>query len=228
MTEVLSNDQVAELIAAAREGRPTGSDAPAGRRQRRVREIDFSRPTKFTKDQERRIERAHEAFCRALSLRLSGELRSEVELEVINVHQVTLGGAYADLPHSMLFCLARTTPIDTHVLLSAELKAVTSMIERLLGGPGTPSRLDRELTEVELALAGRLFQIVLEELSGTWRELLGLELEMHQIESHIANVQLAPPSEPAVAVTMELRSGESMSATLSLVVPYRSIEPVVD
>ena len=51
-----------------------------GRRPRRVRDVDFSRPTKFTPDQQRRFERAHESFCRGSSTRLSTELRNPLQI----------------------------------------------------------------------------------------------------------------------------------------------------
>ena len=55
-----------------------------GRRPRRVRDVDFSRPTKFTPDQQRRFERAHESFCRGSSTRLSTELRNPLLIEVVD------------------------------------------------------------------------------------------------------------------------------------------------
>ena len=65
MSEVLSNEQVAELVAAAKDG--VSPKVPQRRgRPRRVRDIDFSRPSKFTQDQVRRYQRAHDAFCRTV------------------------------------------------------------------------------------------------------------------------------------------------------------------
>ena len=63
-----------------------------------MRTVDFTRPTKFTADQERRIKRALETFCRTASTRLSAELRMPLELEVINVSQLTWGNAHAQVP----------------------------------------------------------------------------------------------------------------------------------
>lgn len=232
--EVLSNDQVAALVAAARAGTTDSSSAAAPpverrRRPRRVREIDFSRPTKFTTDQMRRIERAHETFCRAAGGQLSTDLRAEIELEVINITQLTLAGALADVPHSTLYGVVRLDETNTPILFGIEMNAVTMMIERLLGGGGLPPATmpaDREMTEIERALARRVFGKVVEELSSVWDELFQATLSLERIETQLMNVQLATPSEPTVSITIEFRLGE-MSATASLVVPYRSIEDVV-
>jgi flagellar motor switch protein FliM len=194
-----------------------------------VREIDFSRPTKFTTDQMRRIERAHESFCRAASAQLATDLRAEIELEVINISQLTLAGALADVPSATLYGIPRLDDIGTPILFGIEMTAVTTMIERLLGGGGMPPMAmpaDREMTDIERALARRVLSRIVDELSNVWEELFHVRLTLDRIETQLMNVQLATPSEPTVAITIEFRLGQ-MSATASLVVPYRSIEDVV-
>ena len=62
-----------------------------------MRAVDFTRPTKFTADQERRLKRSLEAFCRTASTRLSAELRVPLELEVINASQLTWANAHAQV-----------------------------------------------------------------------------------------------------------------------------------
>ena len=64
MSEMLNNDQIAALVDAAKKGQLPEQTASAGnRRGPRLRTVDFSRPTKFTTDHQRRIARAIDAFC---------------------------------------------------------------------------------------------------------------------------------------------------------------------
>jgi flagellar motor switch protein FliM len=230
MSEVLSGDQIAALVDAARSDvTPVAPSATRrhARRQPRVREIDFSRPTKFTQEQQRRIERAHEGFCRSAANRLTSELRTEVVLEVINLAQLTLSGAVSSLPPQTLYGLVYVTPLGTHILVCIEQDAATSLMERLLGGAPDPRGIDRELTEIERALIRRAFASVIAELSTAWQDLFALELDLVGLESHAGSVQIAPPSEPTLALTIELRSDES-SSTVSVIVPFRAIEAAVD
>lgn len=230
--DVLPNDEVAALAPA-----PPASSGPAApqplverrRKPRRVREIDFTRPTKFTTDQMRRIERAHEGFCRAAGGHLSSELRTEIEFEVINIAQLTLAGALAEVPSSTLYGVVRVDDTGLPLMLGIELNAVAAMIERLLGGGGgpTPIPADRELTEIEKALSRRVFGKVVEELSSVWQELFQTGLALDRIEPQLMNLQLGGSTEPTVSITIEFRAGE-LSATTSLVVPYRAIEAIVD
>ena len=85
---VLSPDAIAALVDAAREGRlPEEKLAP--QRRRRMRAVDFTRPTKFTAEQTRRLHRTLDAFCRTASTRLSAELRVPLEMEVLTSSQLT-------------------------------------------------------------------------------------------------------------------------------------------
>jgi flagellar motor switch protein FliM len=231
MNDILSSDEIAALVAAAKDGQlPVGSDEHRPSQPRRVRDVDFSRPAKFTQDQQRRVERAHDAFCRSTGTRLSAELRLTIEFEVINIDQLTWSSAINDLPPGSIFAIVGTAPLGTHFVLSAEAPAVVWMIERVLGGSsdGDQGRaLQRELTEIELALTRRLFSTVVSQLALTWEELAGLELSLVQVETLATNLQVAPPSEPTLVLTIEMRA-EGISTTMSLLVPWRSIEAIAN
>src|SRR5688572_7061151 len=98
----LDAERIAALFEAAGNS-PSGArrtpeaDGAAGRRPRWLRTVDVSRPTKFTTDQERRITRAVEAFCRSASTRLSAE-RVPLELELLDCSQHTWTNASAHVP----------------------------------------------------------------------------------------------------------------------------------
>src|SRR3712207_8308575 len=96
--------------------------------------MDFTRPTKFSADQERRFKRALDTFCRTASTRLSAELRVPLELEVINASQLTWSNAHAQVPARSISCTVEVVPVGTRMLFSAETNLILSAIELLLGG----------------------------------------------------------------------------------------------
>ena len=225
--DVLSNDQIEALVEAAKQGQaPARSDAPRPRRSKRVREIDFSRPSKFAQEHQRRLERAHEAFCRTASQHLSAELLTEVSMEVLGVDQLTWSTAISQVPQPSLNAIVDVRPIGTQVLMSTELSLVLRLVERLLGGAGSGKVKLRELTEIEMALVRRVLTTLLEQLTVTWDELLGVGFGLLDLETQLSTVHLAPPSEPTLMLTIEVRL-DGTSSTLSLVFPYRSIESVL-
>ena len=228
MNDVLSNDQIAALVEAAKAGETGGSETPAPkRRARRVRDIDFSRPSKFAQDQQRRLERAHESFCRTAGQRLSTELLTPIELEVLGLDQLTWSTAIGQIPQPSICATIECRPLGTHVLMTAELALMLRLAERLMGGTSATLVKPRELTEIEVALVRRVFDTLLEQLSVTWAELAGLTTHLLSVESQIANVNLAPPSEPTLMLTIEAKIDGS-SSTMSLVLPHRAVEPALE
>jgi flagellar motor switch protein FliM len=227
MNDVLSNDQIAALVEAAKHGQADLPEPVQKRRARRVRDIDFSRPSKFAQDQQRRLERAHESFCRTAGQRLSTELLTLIELEVLSLDQLTWSTAISQIPQPSICATIEFRPLGTQVLMTSELGLMMRLAERLMGGTSATVVKPRELTEIEIALVRRVFDTLLEQLSATWGELAGISTNLLGIESQIQNVNLAPPSEPTLMLTVEVRVDGS-SSTMALVLPHRAVEPALE
>lgn len=200
---------------------------PTGRRQPRTQTIDFTRPTKFTPDHERRLQRAIAAFCRTSSTRISAELRLPTELELAEITQLTWATAHDQLSSSSLCGVIELRPVGTQMLLAAEVGFVLTGIESLLGGPCDEPPPERRLTEIDLALAKHLFDGLLAQLEVVWRDLAGTELSLVGVDLQMQTAQVAAVSEPTLALAMEVRM-QGISYALTLLVPYRAIEPVED
>jgi flagellar motor switch protein FliM len=187
--------------------------------------IDFTRPTKFTPDHERRLHRALVAFCRTTSTRLSAELRLPIELEVAEATQLTWANAHDRLSSSALCAVVELQPVGTQMLLGADSGFVLTGIESLLSGPCEETPPERRLTEIDLALARRLFDGLLAQLTVVWRDLAGVELSLAGVDSQLETAQVAPVSEPTLALTMRARM-QGTEFSLALLVPHRAIAPV--
>jgi flagellar motor switch protein FliM len=226
MSEILTADKIAALVDAAKQGQlpEPGAGQKAARRSPRLRTVDFSRPTKFSADQQRRISRAMETFCQTATTRLSTELRWPVEFEVINTAQLTWAAAHTQVPSGSLSVLLEVAPIETRMLITAEQSFVLAGLEALLGGaPDRPPR-ERRLSEIDWSLTRRLFESMVFQLSLVWQELGGVTLSAGEIDPHDAS-QVASVSEPTYTVMMECRVAKQ-SFALALLIPWLAIEPV--
>src|SRR3954469_13713831 len=225
--QTMSPDAIAALVEAAKEGRLPEEGRNEPRRQRRMRTVDFTRPTKFTAEQERRIKRALDTFCRTASGRLSAELRMPLELEVINVSQLTWSNAHAQVPSSSIAAIIETSPVPSRMLLTTETGLVLHAIELLLGGDSTAKPRDRRLTDIDWALGQHFIERLLAQLSAVWMDFTELELGLSTLETHMDTAQMAPVSEPTLSLTMEARLEQS-SFTLAMLLPWAAIAPVAD
>ncbi len=227
MSEILSPEKIAALVDAAKHGQlPDAATSQAPRRGHRMRTVDFSRPTKFSSDQQRRINRATETFCQTANTRLSSELRWSVELEVLNTVQLTWSAAQNQLPPNCLSVLLEVDPIGTKMLLTAERSFVLACLECLLGGsPDRPPR-ERRLSEIDWSLTRRLFDSIVLPLSLVWQELGDVKLSVGEIDPHDAS-QVASVSEPTYTTLIECRLNKQ-SFSVALLIPWIAIEPIVD
>jgi flagellar motor switch protein FliM len=226
VSQSLTPEQIAALVEAAKQGElQDEAPAQAQRRSPRLRTVNFARPTKFTSDQERRLGRSLESFCRTASTRLSAELRVPIELEVIASTQLTWSTAQAQLPANSVCAVIDARPIDTRLLMSAELPFVLCALEALLGASPDQAPKDRRLTEIDWALSRRLFATMLGQLSLIWQDAADVDLALASLEGTTENAQVAPFSEPTLSLTVEARIAKT-SSTLSLLIPYCAIAPV--
>jgi flagellar motor switch protein FliM len=226
MSGFLDANEIEKLFARASEGNmPVESEERQGRRARWLRTVDFTRPTKFSTDQERRIRRALDTFCPAAATRVVAEHRVGIEFEVIDVGQFTWANAFAEIPESSVHVTLAGEPHDGRMLLSAERRLLVVALERLLGGRPETVRADRELTDIDLMLVRRLMSTIVEALSAVWFDISEVALRIGAIDTAAEMVQVAGGSEPTLALTMELRL-EGQSSTMTLLVPYTAIAPV--
>jgi flagellar motor switch protein FliM len=217
-----------EPVAGGDAAAPAEISHALHRRGGRLRAMDFSRPTKFTTDQERRIGRVLEAFCRAASTRLSAELRAPLDLELVGTSQLNWAHAHGQLPAESVCGVVEARPVGTTLLLVAEPPLVLRAIDLLLGGGSSEAQPPaRRLTEIDWGIARHFFGSLLGQMSVIWRDMAGLELGLERLETHLETAQVAAVSEPTLALTLEARLGGDTSSVV-LLVPYGSVAGVME
>src|SRR5919202_1995345 len=199
-----------------------------GPRQSRVQEIDFRRPTKFARELVRRLEHAHESFCRTASSALSAELRTSFELSVAGSEQLPYGTAMAETHPDSLLAVLDVAPLETELSMIIEMPLALRLVDRLLGGGGAPPEGSAEsLTDLEVVILRRALKSLVEPLSATWLDLADVHFTIGSMQTAPMTFQLVPPSEPVLMLHLETRL-DGLVSPLGLCIPYRSVEPIVD
>src|SRR3954449_5208554 len=218
-----------DVTAGALPSEPAFSTRPDfGPRQARVQEIDFRRPTKFARDLVRRLEHAHESFCRTASSGLSAELRTSLELSVAGSEQLPYGTAMAETHPDSLLAVLDVSPLETELAMIVEMPLALRLVDRLLGGGGKPREGSAEtLTDLEVVILRRAMTSIVEPLSATWLDLADVHFTTDSMQTSPMTFQLVPPSEPVLMLHLEARL-DGLVSPLILCMPYRSVEQVVD
>jgi flagellar motor switch protein FliM len=229
MNDFLSPEEIEKLFERANEGNlPMQAHTPGkpgGKRTRWLRTVDFTRPTKFSTDQERRLRRLLDNFCQVSAQRVMAEHRLPLVLEVIEVHQLTWANAFKMLPEPSIYATIDTAPHDARMMLSAELPLLCTALEGLLGGDPSEPVKDRDLSDIDLILVRRFARTLIDTLSGIWFDLAEVTLGISDVIRLPERVQVAAGSEPTIALTMEARL-HHVQSTIALLVPYAAIAPV--
>jgi flagellar motor switch protein FliM len=242
--EALGNEELEELLNSMDAGEaadpPAGdpepavasdpsstmaSSKPSSPRQRIVA-YDFKRPERVGKEQMRSLQSLHEGFARKFGASLSALIRTLAEAKLISVDQMTYSEFVYSLEIPTCFNLLRPTPLEGNWILDISPSILYPIIDRMLGGnPDSESFLKRPLSEIELRLTNRVTTVFLRDLATAWENALQLDIQVEKVESNPQLVQIVPPNEVVILVSLELTVGKSRG-TVNLCIPFNTIERI--
>lgn len=202
---VLSQEEIDSVFRNLRD--PEGrDDDPA----KRAQPYDFRRPDRIAKDQLRSIHLLHDNFSRTLASSLSAYLRAYVVVNLVSVEQLSFIEFSRCLPSPTCLVSLRMRPFDGNAVLELNPSLVFPILEMLLGGSGrNAARVEREITEIEQSILEGLLRIVLHDLKEAWHAVTNIDFTIDTFETEPQLLQILAPNEAVVAVSMEVRIGES-------------------
>lgn len=185
---------------------------------------DFRRPDKFAKDQLRTLQMLHETFARLYAGSLSGYLRVPVHVDLVSVEQIPYDEYMRSLTSSIINVFSMA-PLAGQALLEVEFNVILSMIDRLLGGPGSMVKNTSLLTDIERALTESIIDRALREFHTAWEGIAQFTPKREVMETQSQFVQIVPPNDVVVSILFEIKVGELRGA-MSICIPYLLLKPV--
>ncbi len=204
LDRVLSQDEIDNVFRKLRNAGKR--DDPA----RRAQPYDFRRPDRIAKDQLRSIHILHENFARNLASSLSAYLRAYVIVNLVSVEQLSFMEFSQCMPSPTCLVSLGMKPYDGNALLELNPALVFPVVEMLLGGTGkTAAPVKREVTEIEQSILEGFLRIVLHDLKEAWKAVTPIDFRAEAFETEPQLLQILAPNEAVVAVSIEVRIGES-------------------
>ncbi len=231
MAEVLSQQQIDELLGSLQKGTTDLQQIEEQSTARKVKEYDFLSPKRFTREQIRFLQNIFESFARLFSLHLSGLLRMACQAEVVQVEEEEyreFGNALSD---SVLVCLmglhSRKYGIeDKQILLEMSRPVSFCAIDRMLGGNGSGYKIDRDYTEIELSLLNYLFGQVTELMGSAWSNYTDVTFSLDALETNAQTVQLIQPDEAVAIVVLQVEMSDLLKGNINICLPATSLEEI--
>ena len=226
MTEVLSQDEIDQLLTAISSGDAETEDTRQVAERKNIRIWDFRRPDKFSKEQIRTVSFMHETFARLTTTSLAAQLRSMVHVHVASVDQLTYEEFLRSIPSPTALAVINMDPLTGSAILEIDPAITFTIIDRLFGGPGEGAKINRELTEIERAVMESIIVRILGNMREAWSQVIDLRPRLGQIETNPQFVQIVPPTEMVVLVTLETKV-EEVEGMMNFCIPYLTIEPII-
>ena len=212
MNEVLSQDEIDQLLTAISSGDSETDEFKPVSDTRKIKIYDFKRPDKFSKEQLRTVSNMHETFARLTTTSLSAQLRSLVHVHVASVDQLTYEEFIRSIPSPTTLAVVNMDPLKGNAVLEIDPSITFCMIDRLFGGRGVTANnknnKSRDLTDIEQSVMEGIIVRVLANMREAWTQVIDLRPRLGQIETNPQFAQIVPPSEMVVLITLETKVGD--------------------
>ena len=226
MADVLSQNEIDALLKQLSTGELDVDDIEENK-SAKVKDYDFSKPAKFSKEHLRTIEIIFEHFGRLLSSNLPAYLRKNVQIEVMNSEAVIYSEFSNALSNPVLLGVVNMSPLQGNIIIEMATNIGYTIIDRLLGGMGEPLEKNRDFSEIELSILERIFNIIISLLREPWKNVVEIEPYLERIETNSQFAQIISPTEMIAIVTINVNIG-GVEGLMNICLPFMTLEDVMD
>ena len=226
MGDTLSQEEIDNLLKAFNDG-DLNADDFNDNKEKQVKNYDFARPSKFSKDHLRTLEIIFENYGRLLSTNLPAYLRKNVQVEVVNAEANTYSEFANALSKPVLLGVVNFSPLEGNIIVELSANLGFTIVDRMLGGGGAPLERNRDFTEIELIILERILEVCTNLLVDPWESVISIEPRLERIETNSQFAQFISPGEMTAIITMSVKIG-SVEGLMNICIPYSCVEPVID
>lgn len=226
MGDTLSQEEIDNLLKAFNDG-DLNADDFSDTKEKQVKNYDFARPSKFSKDHLRTLEIIFENYGRLLSTNLPAYLRKNVQVEVVNAEANTYSEFANALSNPVILGVVNFAPLEGNIIIELSANLGFTTVDRMLGGGGAPLERNRDFTEIELIILERVLEVCTNLLVDPWESVVSIEPRLERIETNSQFAQFISPGEMTAIITMSVKIG-SVEGLMNICIPYSCVEPVID
>lgn len=226
MSDVLSQNEIDNLLSALSSGEFDPNEANETE-EKQVKDYDFARPSKFSKEHLRTLVFIFEHYARLLSTHLPVYLQKNVQVEVMHSEAATYQEFSNSLSNPVLLGVVNFAPLEGNIILELATSLGYAIVDRMLGGVGKPLEKNREFTEIELTILERIMVVCTNLLVEPWQSVQQLEPVLERIETNSQFAQFVTPNEMTSIVTMSIKIGD-VEGLMNICIPYAVLESVID
>lgn len=226
MADVLSQNEIDALLKQLSSGE-LDVEEMADDSSVKIKDYDFARPAKFSKEHLRTLEIIFEHFGRLISSNFPAYLRKNVQVDVMNSEAVTYSEFSNALLNPALLGIVNFAPLNGSIIMELASNLGFTIIDRMLGGLGEPLDKPREFSEIELSVLERIFTVLVDMLREPWENVIEIHPRLERIETNSQFAQIISPSEMIAIVTINITIGD-VQGLMNICLPFITLEDIMD
>ncbi len=226
MGEVLSQSEIDSLLAALSSGELDANDMQ-NKDEKQVKNYDFSRPTKFSKEHLRTLEIIFEHYGRLVSTNLPVFLRRNVQVSVANSETLTFSEFTNALSNPVVLGIVNFAPLNGTIIVELATNLAYAMLDRMLGGTGVPLEKNREFSEIEMSIIQKVLVMMTQLLRDPWKNVVNVSPLLSRVETNPQFAQIIAPNDMIAIVTLNVKIGD-VEGFLNFCLPFFTLEEVMD
>lgn len=237
--QVLSQSEVDALLAAVSDGDVatgdsgnkksggSGGSASKATDDRKIVNYDLTSQDKVIRGRLPQLDVIYEKFMRAFRVSLSSALRKIASITLTSTEFLKFGEFINTLPLPTCMSVLRFGNLRGSALMVIESKLAYALIDSFFGGADRPyTKIDgKEFTPIELSIVKKVVELAIGDLETAWSSVEKIGCSFVRTEVNPQFVGIVPPTDLVIASTFDVEL-ENASGTISMVIPYATIEPI--
>lgn len=227
MNQVLSQSEVDALLAAVSEGEVAAGGEGSSDNDRGVVVYDLTSQDRIIRGRMPQLDVIYERFMRSFRVSLSSALRRIATLNHASTDFLKFGEFINTLPMPTCMSVLRFNGLRGSALFVIESKLAYALVDSFFGGSDRPyTKIDgKEFTPIELSIVRKVVELAIQDLENAWSSVAKIDCSFVRTEINPQFVGIVPPTDVVIASTFDVEL-ESANGTITLVVPYSTIEPI--
>ncbi len=226
MSDVLSQSEIDSLLQAISTGELDVEDMKESA-EKQVKNYDFKRPAKFSKEHLRTLEIIFEHYGRLLSTNLPVYLSRNVQVSVASSETVTFSEFTNALSNPVILGIINFQPLQGNIIMELSSNIGYAMLDRMLGGEGKPLDKVREFSEIELSILEKIMVACMHLLREPWSNVIELDPYLERIEANPQFAQVIAPNEMIAIVVLNIKIGD-VEGFMNICLPYITLEDIME
>ena len=226
MSDILSHSEIDNLLKQLSEG-DLDVDQIQGEDEKQVKNYDFSRPTKFSKEHLRTLEIIFEHYSRLISTNLPVYLRKNVQVSVASSETVTFSEFSNALSNPSVLGIVNFAPLNGNIIIEIATNLCYAMLDRMLGGSGQPLEKSRDFSDIELTILQKLLVMFTQLMREPWKNVVEISPVLSRLETNPQFAQVIAPSDMIAIVTLNMKIGD-VEGMVNICLPFFTLEDVMD